>query len=115
MAQRPLLDVRVKLSVPDDAVAVKVAQVPPMYHVPGLMMQPFGLPEEVTWRVPLPEKGALGAVVGMVVGAVEVEVVVLVDEVPELDLGRYLTPVDAQLDLAPSICLGLVESSGVGD
>ena len=103
-AQGPLLDFRVK-PLPD-AVAVKVAQVPPMYHVPPLMMQPFDAPPEVTWRVPLPEKGVPGAVVGPVVGEVVVVVVVVVavvGEVPEPDLGRYLTPVAGQSELAPSI------------
>ena len=79
-----------------EGVAVKVAQVPPMYHVPALMMQPFAVPPEVTWRVPLPEKGVPGAVVGPVPGAV------VVGEVPEPDLGRYLTPVAGQSDDAPS-------------
>ena len=93
-----------------DTVAVKEAQVPPMYQVPGLMMQPFALPPELTWRVPLPEKGVPGAVVGLVPGAVVVEVVVVVvDKVvgaaPEPDLGRYLTPVAGQSDVAPSIFL----------
>ena len=96
-----------------DSVAVKEAQVPPMYQVPGLMMQPFALPPELTWRVPLPEKGVPGAVVGLVPGAVVLKVVDVVDKVvgeaPELDLGRYLTPVAGQSDVAPSIVLRLVE------
>ena len=99
IVQRPLLDVRVK-PLPD-GVAVKVAQVPPMYHVPALMMQPFAVPPELTWRVPLPEKGVPGAVVGLVAGVVVV--VVVVGEVPEPDLGRYLTPVAGQSDFAPSV------------
>lgn len=102
-AHRPLLEVRVK-PLPE-AVAVKVAHVPPMYHVPALMMQPFACPPEVTWRVPLPEKGVPGADVGLVPGAVVVEeviVVEVVDEVLEPDLGRYLTPVAGQSDVAPS-------------
>lgn len=103
-----------------DAVAVKEAQVPPMYHVPGLMMQPFALPPEVTWRVPLPEKGVPGAVVGLVPGPVVVEVVVVVvdkvvGEAPVPDLGRYFTPVAGQSDDAPSNFLRLVELSGVRD
>ena len=88
-----------------DTVAVKVAQVPPMYHVPALMMQPFACPPDVTWRVPLPEKGVPGAVVGLVPGEVVVEVVIVVEvvgEVPEPDLGRYWTPVAGQSDEAPS-------------
>ncbi len=89
-----------------DTVAVKEAQVPPMYHVPALMMHPFAFPPEVTWRVPLPEKGVPGAVVGLVLGEVVVEVVTVVEvvgEVPEPDLGRYLTPVAGQSEDAPSI------------
>ena len=31
-----------------DAVAVNVAQVPPIYHVPPLMMQPLFAPPSVT-------------------------------------------------------------------
>ena len=86
-----------------DAVAVKEAQVPPMYHVPALMMQPFDAPPEVTWRVPLPEKGVPGADVGLVLGAVVVEVVVeVVGEVPDPDLGRYWTPVAGQSEVEPS-------------
>lgn len=94
--------------VEPEGVAVKVAQVPPMYHVPALMMQPSGalLPEGVTWRVPLPEKGVPGAVVG------PVPEVVVVGEVPEPDLGRYLTPVAGQSDDAPSIINRLAEFKG---
>ncbi len=98
MAQRPLLDFRVK-PLPE-AVAVKEAQVPPTYHVPPLMIQPSAVPPDATWRVPLPEKGVPGAVVGVVVG------VVVVGEVPEPDLGRYLTPVAGQSEVAPSDCGG---------
>ena len=39
------------------AVAVCVAQVPVVYHVPPLMMQPLAFPPLVTGSVPLPEKG----------------------------------------------------------
>ena len=80
MSQKPLLDLRVKLlSVATLAVAceervgkkgvpllvllvVNVAQVPVVYHVPPLIMQPFFLPPVSTLRYPLPEKGALEAV-----------------------------------------------------
>ena len=88
-----------------DTVAVKVAQVPPMYHVPPLMMQPFACPPAVTWRVPLPEKGVPGAVVGVDPAEVVLEVVLAVEvvgEVPEPDLGRYWTPVAGQSDVEPS-------------
>ena len=93
MAHKPLLDLSVK-PLPD-GVAVKVAQLPPIYQVPAVMMQPFDVPPVETWRVPLPE---MGVPVGLVPGAV----VVVVGEVPDPDLGRYLTPVAGQSDVAPS-------------
>jgi hypothetical protein len=117
-AQRPLLDVSVK-PVPE-AVAVKPAHVPVVYHVPPLMMQPFAWPLVETWSVPLPEKGVPGAVVGVVPGGVVV-VVVVADggggggrggvggggpggggAGAEPALGRYLMPVVAQAPLEPS-------------
>ena len=99
MAHFPLLEVRVK-PVPD-AVAVNVAQVPPTYHVPPLMMQPLFAPPSVTWRYPLPENGVPGAVVP--VGAVVVViVVVVVVGAGEPLLGRYLIPVDGQSELEPT-------------
>lgn len=101
-----------------DTVAVKEAHVPPMYHVPALTMQPFAVPPEVTWSVPLPEKGVPGAVVGLEPGevgevVVEVVIVVIVVEVvgEEPDLGRYLTPVAGQSDFEPSD-LGVSQSNG---
>ena len=103
-AQRPLLDVRVK-PVPE-AVAVKPAHVPVVYHVPPLMMQPSALPPVDTWSVPLPEKGMPGAVVGVGVGpagGVVVVVVVGAGGVTEPDLGRYLIPVAGQAPLEPSV------------
>lgn len=93
-AHSPLLDVSVK-PVPD-AVAVKPAHVPPMYHVPPLMMQPFDAPPVATWRVPFPENGVPGVVVGFVPGGV------VVVEVVE-PLGRYLMPVAGQLPFEPSV------------
>lgn len=102
-AQRPLLEVSVNPPVPPDAVAVKVAQVPPMYHVPALMMQPEAEAEVVTWRVPLPEKGVPGEVVVVGVGLVVVPVVVvLAVGAVEPVLGRYFTPVAGQSDVEPS-------------
>lgn len=102
-AQRPLLDVSVK-PVPE-AVAVKPAHVPVVYHVPPLMMQPFAWPLVETWSVPLPEKGVPGAVVGVVPGGVVV-VVVVADggggAGAEPALGKYLMPVVAQAPLEPS-------------
>ena len=83
-------------------VAVKVAHVPVVYHVPALMMQPVALPPVVTCRVPLPSKGAPGVVVP--VGAVPVVVAVVVGVV--VVLGRYLMPVAGQEDLLPSGFVG---------
>ena len=81
-----------------EAAAVNVAHVPPMYQVPAEMMQPLLEPEDVTWRVPMPEKGVPGAVVGEVPPVV----VVVGGEGGVPDLGRYFTPVAGQLDFEPS-------------
>lgn len=84
-----------------DAVAVNVAQVPPIYHVPPLMMQPLFAPPSVTSRYPLPENGVPGVVVP--VGAVVVVVVVaVVVGAGEPLLGKYLIPVDGQSELVPT-------------
>ena len=81
-----------------DAAAVKDAQVPVVYHVPPLMMQPLVFPPLVTGSVPRPEKGLPG--VGVPVGGVPVDVTAVVDGgVPVF--GRYFT-LAGQLDLAPS-------------
>ena len=89
-----------------DAAAVKPAQVPVVYHVPPLMMQPVALPPVLTCKVPLPEKGVPGVVVE--VGELP-PVVVVVVEVGGVDpdLGRYLTPVAGQSDLDPSGLVGM--------
>lgn len=93
IAHLPLEDVRVNPS-PED-VAVNPAHVPVVYHVPPDMMQPFLLPEVMTFRYPLPEKG-----VPVEVGVLEAEVDVLVGDVlvgdEEEPLGRYLMPVAGQ-------------------
>ena len=81
-----------------DAVAVNVAQVPPIYHVPPLMMQPLFAPPSVTSRKPLPENGVPGAVVP--VGAAVVVVVVV--GLGEPVFGKYLIPVDGQSELVPT-------------
>ena len=86
-----------------EGVAVNVAHVPPTYQVPPLMMQPLVLPPFVAGRVPLPEKGVPGAVVGDGVFVVEAEVV----GEAEPDLGRYLTPVAGQEDFEPSRLISL--------
>ena len=100
IAHFPLLDVRVNPE--PDVAAVKVAQVPVVYHVPALMMHPSAFPLVVTWRVPLPENGAPGLVVGPPV----VVVVVVVGGVV-FPLGRYLTPVAGQELLLPSGLVGM--------
>ena len=43
------------------SVAVKVAHVPEVYHVPLLMMQPFFVPPTSTLRYPFPLNGVPGA------------------------------------------------------
>ena len=83
-AHLPLLLVKVK---PDpEAAAVKVAQVPVVYHVPALMIQPTPLPPVVTWSVPFPKNGVPGGGV-----------------VPPVVLGRYLMPVAGQSPVVPSV------------
>lgn len=80
-------------------VAVKVAQVPVVYQVPLLMIQPFCLPSLVTNKVPLPEKKVPGALVG----AVPTLLVIVGRGDGRLPvLGKYFIPVAGQLDLAPA-------------
>ena len=97
---------------PEAVAAVKVAQVPPMYQVPPLMIQPAVLPAWVTGRVPRPVKGVPGGGVGVEPGG---EVV----GVGEVDLGRYFMPVAGQEEVAPAVRAGgggLVEGEeGRGD
>jgi len=83
--QVPFEDVRVKLLL--EPLAVNDAQVPDVYQVPALMIQPFCEPEATTFRYPLPEKAP-----PVEVGAAVVVVLVPVGVV-ELPLGRYLIPV----------------------
>lgn len=100
---------RREMEVPD-GVAVKPAQVPVVYHVPPLMMQPFVRPPLVTGRVPRPEKGTPGVDVAVGEGGapVAVERVVGAGGVEVLgSLGRYLMPSAGQLDLEPSETEGL--------
>lgn len=79
-----------------EAVAVKVAQVPVVYHVPALMMQPTEFPPVVTIKYPLPVKGVPGVLVAVDVAAA----VVLVTGEPLF--GRYCTPDAGQSDAAPT-------------
>lgn len=82
-------------------VAVMVAQVPEVYHVPALIIHPVCDPPLITLTNPLPDglpvEVEVGAVV--VVPVAEVEVVV---ETPEDPLGRYLIPEDGQVDPDPT-------------
>lgn len=103
MAHFPLLELRVKPVAFKVVVAVNVAHVPVVYHVPALMMQPVALPPVVTCSVPLPLKGVPGVVVP--VGVVPVVVAVVVGVV--VVLGRYLMPVAGQEDLLPSGLVGM--------
>jgi hypothetical protein len=84
-----------------DAVAVYVAQVPDVNHVPALIRHPFCDPPVIAFRKPDPENGAPGVPVGA-----EPPVVVVVVDVGGMvvppDLGRYLIPVEAQLDDWPT-------------
>lgn len=82
-----------------EAVAVKEAQVPVVYHVPPLMIQPLAVPPLVTGSVPLPLKGVPG--VGLGGALVAVDNVVEGGAPPET-LGRYFIPVAGQSDLEPS-------------
>lgn len=78
---------------------MKVAQVPVVYHVPLLMIQPFCLPPLVTNRVPLPTKDVPGALVGEA-PTLLVDVGRGVGRLPVL--GKYFIPVAGQLELAPA-------------
>lgn len=109
--QAPLEVLRVKPE--PDAVAVKVAQVPPTYHVPAEIKQPVVLPALTTLRVPAPAKeepvGAVPEEVVVAGGVVDVGVVVEVGateevlfETGEPVLGTYLMPVAGQLEEPPT-------------
>lgn len=82
-----------------EAVAVKEAQVPVVYHVPPLIMQPLAVPPLVTGSVPFPEKGLPGVGLGGAVVAVDN---VVEGGVPLVPLGRYFIPVAGQSDFEPS-------------
>ena len=87
--QDPFDDVKVKPALVSEA--VKVAQMPDVYHEPELMMQPVFMPlATVTSRNPLPEKGAPGAEVGPGVPTVVPLVVVVGEEVVDLDVVMVL-------------------------
>src|SRR5690242_6791601 len=97
MPHLPLELVSVKPS--SSSLAVNVAQVPVVYHVPLVMMQPFFAPSSSTIMNPFPVKGAPGG--DVLVGA-GLPAVVLVAGGWLADLGRYLIPVFGQLDFVPS-------------
>jgi hypothetical protein len=78
---------------PPVLVAVIVAQVPLVYHVPSEMRQPFCEPLAMTFRNPDPLNAPPGAEVGLLPGAE----LTLVGVLP-LPLGRYLMPALGQFD-----------------
>ena len=79
-----------------EAVAEYVAHVPEVYQVPALIKHPVWLPLVTAFKYPLPEKvppppvGLEPALVVVVVGA----------GLP--DFGRYLIPVEEQLEVEPT-------------
>lgn len=78
-----------------------VAQVPEVYHVPALIMQPVCDPPLITLTNPLPD----GVPVDVEVGAVVVVPVAPADVVvdpPEDPFGRYLIPEEGQVDPEPT-------------
>lgn len=76
-----------------EAVAVYVAQVPLVYHVPALIKQPLPPPLVIAFKYPVPENGApVGEDPGTVVVGVP----------PPPDLGRYLMPVEGQSLFSPT-------------
>jgi hypothetical protein len=103
-------------------VAVYVAQVPLVYQVPALIKHPVWLPLVNPFRYPFPESVPLPPV-GLELALDEVVLVVIVvrvvdevdcwllDEVDEVetglpDFGRYLIPVDEQLEVCPTGSVG---------
>lgn len=81
-----------------------MAQVPPSYHVPPEIKQPI----ESAFRYPLPlmvpvlvEVGDVAVLVDVVPVRVDVARVVVGTAVPDV-LGRYLTPLEGQLELVPA-------------
>lgn len=78
---------------------MKVAQVPVVYQVPALIIHPIELLPVLTFKYPLPENTPV------LVGAAVVVVVFVGVVLPPL--GRYFTPLAAQVDLVPSI-IGLL-------
>jgi hypothetical protein len=104
IAQLPLEDFNVKPVLPPlwACVTVNVAHVPDVYHVPPEMMQPFWAPLEViTLRKPVPAKLPTPEP-PVEVGCAAVVVVVGEGEgwtAP--DFGKYLMPVEGQVELLP--------------
>lgn len=98
MAQGPLEEERVKgpeaVSVSEGleggdeeeeetGVAVKVAQLPEVNHVPFVIMHPFSSPSSTTVRKPRPENGVLGSGSAVLVGSGAPVVVVDGGSAPE--------------------------------
>ena len=91
---------------------MNVAHVPPTYHVPLLIKQPTCDPSAVKAlkiprplklpEVPVGDDAGVVFVISVVSAVVGLLVCIVVGRgLP--DLGRYLTPVDGQVDLDPSI------------
>lgn len=81
-----------------------VAQVPVVYQVPALMMQPVCVPPLTVFRNPFPDGVPVEEEVGAVVVVPVGEVVVV--EPPGL-FGRYLIPEEGQVDPEPTGVAGL--------
>ena len=84
--------------------AVYVAHVPLVYQVPALIRHPVWLPLVNAFRYPDPENIPLPPVELELALVVLVVMVVLTVEVGTgvPDFGRYLIPVDEQLELCPT-------------
>lgn len=84
--------------------AVYVAHVPDVYHVPAEIKQPSWLPLVMAFKYPDPEKEP-PVPVGAELEPVVVEVFIVVGAAAP-DFGRYLMPEEAQLVLCPTGAAG---------
>jgi hypothetical protein len=81
--------------------------VPLVYHVPALIKHPVWVPLVYAFKYPDPEKvplSPIGLELALDAVVLVVVVVIVVDEVETglPDLGRYLIPVDEQLEVCPT-------------
>jgi len=74
--------------------------VPLVYHVPALIKHPVWVPLVYAFKYPDPEKVPLSPI-GLEL-ALDAVVLVVVVETGLPDLGRYLIPVDEQLEVCPT-------------